>query len=274
MPTPDPGTQAVAAHYTSHSQLDRILAALEAEGHDLDALEPEALAAFEDFHTLGRLATLELAELVDVRDTDRVLDLGSGIGGPARFLARTFGCHVTGIDLTPELCDVARELDERTGLDGLVTIDEGDVTDLPYDDDTFDLVWTQHVMMNVADKAAAYREAHRVVKATGRFAMFDIVAGDDRGAIFPVPWADDASVSHLVPGAEVRALVEAAGFAVTLEQDPSEQAATFFRSMAGAKPGGPLNVGLLIPGFPEKAANLARGFEEGRLRLLRLIAVA
>jgi ubiquinone/menaquinone biosynthesis C-methylase UbiE len=274
MASPDPAPHPVAAHYTSHSQLERILTALAQEGHDLDALDPEALGTFEDFHTMGRLATHELAELADVRDTDHVLDLGSGIGGPARFLARTFGCHVTGIDLTPELCAVARELDERTGMDGLVTIDEGDVTDLPYDDATFDLVWTQHVMMNVADKATAYREAHRVLKATGRFAMFDIVATDERGPSFPVPWADEPSVSHLVRADEVRTLLEAAGFAIALEQDPSEQAAAFFRSMAAAPPSGPLNVGLLIPGFPEKAINLASGFEEGRIRLLRLLAVA
>jgi SAM-dependent methyltransferase len=252
-----------------------VLDALAAEGHDAEVLDPEVLSTFEDFHTLGRIATVALADLAGVAAGDRVIDLGSGVGGPARFLVRTHGCRVTGIDLTPELCEVAGELNRRTGLDGSVTIQEGDATDLPFEDGAFDLAWTQHVAMNIADKARFYAEAHRVLVPGGRLALFDIVEGNGDGPIFPVPWADEPSVSHLVPTDEVRRLVQDAGFAVIAEEDPTEDAAAFFRAMAGATPlGGALGVQLLIPNFQVKAANLAQSFEEGRLRLLRMVANA
>lgn len=262
--------------YTSGDLLDRILAALAEAGHDLDPLDPEALAPVEDFHTLGRLATVALADAAAITPADRVVDLGSGIGGPSRFLARTYGCRVDGIDLTPEFQAVSEDLSRRTGLDGLVTAHVGDATATPFADGAFDVAWTQHVAMNIADKAGLYAEARRVLKPGGRLAFFDIMAGPEQPLHFPVPWADTPDLSFLVPPDDVRALVEAAGFEVDLWLDLSEDAVAFFAAMAGAPPpnASPVNLALLIPDFPTKAGNLVQNFTEGRTRLVRAVATA
>jgi len=262
--------------YTTGDLLDRILSALGAAGHDLDPLDPEALAPVEDFHTLGRLATVALADAARVSSDDHVLDLGSGIGGPARFLARTYGCRVDGVDLTPEFQVVAEDLSRRTGLAGLVTAHVGDATATPFADSTFDVAWSQHVAMNIADKAGLYAEARRVLKPSGRLAFFDIMAGPEQPLHFPVPWADTPDLSFLIPPDEVRGEVEAAGFEVDLWLDLSEDAIAFFEALAAAPPpdASPVNLALLIPDFPTKARNLVQNFREGRTRLVRAVATA
>lgn len=262
--------------YSIGDLLDRILAALAAAGHDLDPLDPEALAPVEDFHTLGRAATVALADAAAITADDRVLDLGSGIGGPSRFLARTYGCRVDGIDLTPEFQAVSEELSRRTGLDDLVTAHIGDATATPFADGAFDVAWSQHVAMNIEDKAGLYAEARRVLKPGGRLAFFDIMAGPEQPLHFPVPWADTPDLSFLVPPDQVRALVERAGFEVDLWLDLSEDAIGFFEAMAAAPPpsASPVNLSLLIPDFPTKAGNLVRNFGEGRTKLVRAVATA
>ncbi len=262
--------------YTIGNLLDRILAAVADAGHELDPLDPEALAPVEDFHTLGRLATVALADAAAITPGDRVLDLGSGIGGPCRFLARSYGCRVDGIDLTPEFQAVSEDLSRRTGLDDLVTAHLGDATATPFDDGTFDVAWTQHVAMNIEDKGALYAEARRVLKPGGRLAFFDIMAGLEQPLHFPVPWADTDDLSFLVPPDEVRALVEAAGFEVDLWLDLSEDAVAFFEAMAAGPPpsASPVNLALLIPDFPTKAGNLVQNFREDRTRLVRAVATA
>ncbi len=262
--------------YTIGDLLDRILAALAAAGHDLDPLDPEALAPVEDFHTLGRAATVALADAAAITAEDRVLDLGSGIGGPSRFLARTYGCRVDGIDLTPEFQAVSEDLSRRTGLDGLVTAHVGDATATPFADGAFDVVWTQHVAMNIEDKAGLYSEARRVLPPGGRLAFFDIMAGPEAPLRFPVPWADSAELSFLVPPESVRALVEGAGFVVDLWQDLSGDAIGFFEALAAAPPpsASPVNLSLLIPDFPAKARNVVQNFREERIRLVRAVATA
>jgi ubiquinone/menaquinone biosynthesis C-methylase UbiE len=152
---------AVARHYTRGDLQQTVLQAIVDSGHDPDDLDPDALAPAEEFHTLGRLATVALADAAEVRAADHVLDVGSGLGGPARLLARRYGARVTGIDLTPELCAVAADLTRRVGLDDRVEIRQGDALDLPFDDATFDVVWTQHVSMNIADKDRLFGEMRR-----------------------------------------------------------------------------------------------------------------
>lgn len=263
----------VEAYYTSSRLLDDILTALRDDGHEVDPLDPDALAPLEELHTFGPLATEQLADAAGVVASDRVLDLGCGIGGPARRLARTRGCHVTGIDLTEEFCEVARELNRRTELDGSIEVRQGDVTDLPFADGSFDVVWTQHVTMNVADKASLYAEARRVLVPGGRFACFDVVGGAVTPLHLPVPWADDASTDHLVPRDEVLAAIRGVGFEVVLEEDPTELAAVFLAAMADEPPTA-LGVHLFVPRFREKIAMLQRNVEEGRARYLTLVATA
>jgi SAM-dependent methyltransferase len=262
--------------YTTGDLLDRILAALTAAGHELDPLDPEALSPVEDFHTLGRLATVALADAAGITAEDVVVDLGSGIGGPSRFLARTYGCRVDGIDLTPEFQTVSEDLSRRTGLDDLVAAHVGDATATPFADGAFTVAWSQHVAMNIEDKAGLYAEARRILTPGGRLAFFDIMAGPEQPLQFPVPWADTPDLSFLAPPDEVRGLVEAAGFTVDLWLDLSDDAIAFFEAMAAGPPpnASPVNLSLLIPDFPTKAGNLVQNFRDGRTKLVRAVATA
>ena len=142
----------VQQHYTVGNLQEAVLAAIRESGNDPDRLDPEALVGIEEFHTLGRQGTIALAEAAQIKATDKVLDVGSGLGGPARYLARQYGCHVTGVDLTAEFCDVAKDLNRRVGLADKIDIQQGNALDLKFDDGSFDVVWTQHVTMNISDK--------------------------------------------------------------------------------------------------------------------------
>src|SRR5207249_7775365 len=134
---------------------------------------------------------------LDVTTDHHVLDAGSGIGGTARFVADGFGCRVTAVDLTDEYCETSRWLNRLVGLDNLISVRQADVTALPFADSTFDVVFSQHVQMNVADKTRLYAEARRVLVGGGRLALWDIVSGDGRGPVYPLPWADQPDRSHL-----------------------------------------------------------------------------
>ena len=190
------------AQYAVGGTRERIEAALRAAGKDLDALSPAdlagGLASFEHFHSLGRAGTTALLEAAHVTAADHVLDAGSSIGGTARLLAAEHGCRVTAIDLTAEYCDTARWLNGLVHLDDRIEVIEGDVTDLPLPDDCVDVVVSQHVQMNVADKSRLYREARRVLRPGGRLALWDATAGLQKPLIFPVPWADIPGRSHLI----------------------------------------------------------------------------
>lgn len=269
---------AVAAQYERGDLLGSILAGLQAAGRDPEHLGPDDLAEVEEFHTLGRPATLALADAAGIGPGDHVLDVGGGLGGPARTLARTTGCRVTTVDLTPEFCAVARELNRRSGLDEAITVVEGNALDLPFGPGSFDVVWTQHMSMNIADKASLYREFRRVARDGGRLAFFDVVAGPNQPIHLPVMWADDAAMSNLATPEEVRTDLHAAGFAPEVWDDVSEQSLAFFAMAAAWTAAGgpppPLGMHLVIPGMPAKFAAMKRNLEEDRIRLLRGVAAA
>ena len=167
----------VETHYTRHDLVETILAALKAAGKDIDHLTPDDLAAVDEFHGGQRAATIRLAELVGFTGTERVLDVGSGLGGPSRFLAWRYGCRVSGVDLTAEFVQVAELLTEKTGLVGRVDYRQGSALDLPFEDVTFDVVWSQNVAMNIADRDPLYGEMHRVLKPGGKLALQEVAAG-------------------------------------------------------------------------------------------------
>ena len=187
----------IETQYSTGASRQAIEQALVAAGKDLGHLRPADLALLEDFHTMGRIATTQLADLVQITPDDEVLDAGSGIGGTARYVAGRSRCHVVAVDLTEEYCQTARWLNQLAGLDDRISVRQADVTDLPFQDATFTLMFSQHVQMNVADKALLYEEARRVLAGGGRLAVWDIAAGEDREPDFPVPWADRPEYSRL-----------------------------------------------------------------------------
>jgi SAM-dependent methyltransferase len=269
-------TSDIGAQYATGLSRQSIERALTAAGKDVGHLAPADLGPLEDFHTLGRIATGQLAELARVTSADRVLDAGAGIGGTARFLAATYDCRVTAVDLTGEYCETAGWLNKLTGLDDKITVRQADVTDLPFADAAFDVVTSQHVQMNVADKARLYAEARRVLAAGGRLALWDITAGEPGEIDFPLPWADQPERSHLVSAPRLRAAIEAAGFTVDHWADLTGDAATLMEAVISdrAFARAPLGLHAFVPGFAAKAANLTQGLASGRLRVIQAVALA
>ncbi|MFN8508896.1 MAG: class I SAM-dependent methyltransferase [Dehalococcoidia bacterium] len=216
-------TTEVTGHYLWDGAADRILAAAGQAG--ITDFTPESLAPADQLHAGGAQATRALAAAVAIKPGERVLDVGSGLGGPARMLAAECGADVTGIDLSPNLVEGATALTARCGLSDRVRFEQGDATTLPYGDASFDVVWTQHAVMNIEDRAALYAEMARVLKPGGRLAFQDILAGSGRPLDFPVPWAPDPSVSFLRNEAETKALLAGAGLELVDWQDVTARAA-------------------------------------------------
>jgi len=163
----------VETHYSRGDLYDTILAALKAAGKDTDHLTPDDLAPVDEFHGGQRPATIRLAELVDFTGIERVLDVGSGLGGPSRFLAWRYGCRVSGVDLTAEFVRIAEALTQLTGLVDCVDYRQGSALDLPFEDMSFDVVWSQNVAMNIADRPRYYAEMRRVLKPGGIAAVLE-----------------------------------------------------------------------------------------------------
>ena len=262
------------ANYERPELIRAILQAIEAAGLDPAHLGPDDLAPLEEFHTLGRQATLDLATAAGIHPGEQVLDVGSGLGGPARVLARDFGCQVTALDLTPAYCEAAQLLNELTGLDAVVEVRYGDALDLPFDEETFDVVWTQHASMNVADKRTLYCEVARVLRTGGRFAMFDILAGDVAPVHFPVPWASEPSMSFLATPEETRELLTSVGMAPVVWEDVTPDVLAWLNSRitspVAAAPG-LRGFDVLAPDMPIRLANQVRNVKEQRVRFLRAV---
>jgi len=261
----------VRDHYRATGLTERLKTALAVLGPEDRPLTPQQLAALDQFHTRGLAATAELAKLAGITADMEVLDVGAGVGGPARFLAATHGCRVTGVDLSEPFVDAARYLTARTGQGGQVSFQTASALALPFDDGRFDVVLLQHVAMNIADRARLYGEIRRVLKRGGRFATFDVVSS--RGEPhFPVPWARTPATSFLMSATATRDAIEAAGFRTLTAQDDTEAARSWAAQMRVSGPPPAPNLGVVMgPDFAQVAANLGRNLMEGRVGILTAV---
>ncbi|MCW3096967.1 MAG: hypothetical protein JWL77_2585 [Chthonomonadaceae bacterium] len=266
----------VQEHYTIEEMPARIENALLQAGFGSGQIGWSELSLLDQFHVRGLGATKELAEGLGLTEGESVLDVGSGLGGPARYLAAVHGCNVTGIELTPIFVEIADKLSARTGLSDRLRFVQGNALDMPFASDSFDHAWTQHVAMNIQDKNRLYQEIHRVLKKGGRFAIYDVVKGENEPVIYPVPWAHDAGISFLVTPSEMVQALRAAGFREVSTVDTTDLALSWFAEFQRAQqaPGGinPVNLAIAMgPDAKQRTENLSRNIKEGRVRLLQVI---
>jgi sarcosine/dimethylglycine N-methyltransferase len=258
-------------HYGVVGLAARLKAALAGLAPEEQRLTARQLAPVDQFHTRGYPATLELAKLADLTAASLVLDIGSGIGGPARVLAETCGCRVTGVDISEPFVEAARYLNRRTGQEGQVSFAVASALDLPFGDAEFDVVLLQHVAMNIAERARLYSGIWRVLKPGGRFATYDIVSNGAEPH-YPEPWARSPETSFLLTAAATREAVECAGFRTLSWQDDTPLARAWIAELGASGPPASPNLGIVMgSGFGDALGNLGRSLVEGRIGVLTAV---
>lgn len=266
----------VRAHYRHGSLGQALLAALIAAGKDPARLAPEDLAGADEFHIGGAKATQMLASQLALTPGMHLLDVGSGLGGPARHLAKAHDCRVTGVDLSDEYVEVATDLTRRMGLTDRVSFQQGSATALPFADATFDGATLLHVGMNIADKQALCAAVHRVLRPGGCFAVYDVMRTGPGEIEYPVPWASTAATSFVETPDAYHDALTSAGFRILAEQSRAEFALGFFAALrarqgqAGAPALGlPVIMGATAP---QKIANMVKMLERGTIAPVEIIA--
>ena len=222
----------VEEYYGVGGIMQKIEAGLKLAGKDANSITVDDLALVDEFHTRGRESTLEVAALANLNASDRVLDVGCGLGGTARYLAEQFKCNVAGIDLTQEYISIGKKLTELVGLSERVELRQGSALEIPHADERFDIVWTEHVQMNIADKHRFYSEIARVLKPGGRLLFNDIFRGPGNPPFYPTPWAEAASMSTLATEAEARSIIEQAGLIIDQWRVTVEESIEWFKKMS------------------------------------------
>ncbi|HXD40436.1 MAG TPA: class I SAM-dependent methyltransferase [Ramlibacter sp.] len=267
----------IAKHYSRGELLSRLRAALQDDGADPDHPTMDALAPYDQFHGRGVEATRDALELMPACASDSILDIGSGLGGPARSVADRFGCTVTGIDLMPEFCEVARHLSRLLDFDKRTVFEVADATSMPFEAGSFDGAYSMNVSMNIPAKAAFYGEVHRVLKPGAWLVLSEIARGKGPDVDYPTAWAASSESSFLCTPDETVLGLKAAGFEVISVQSTLEEMLAFgARSrelvQRGEKP--PHRAVMLVHAENAAAAmkNTSRGFAEGRILPIELVA--
>jgi SAM-dependent methyltransferase len=269
-------TKALADHWAKKGDVYAlIISALEKMSKPLEGLTIEDLAPVDHFHARGFPATVELADQLPLRAGHHVLDIGCGLGGPARYVAKRFQCEVSGIDITEPFVEAANKLTALLRMDAQVKIRHGDGQRLPYPDSRFDGAYTQHVTMNVADRLSFFAEAFRVLKPGAFFALTEHGLGLTGNPHHPVPWSEDGTGAYLIKPSETRALLEKTGFKdIVVEDTGAKYVASYKMRIEMAEKGTLPLLGIHIlmgETASQKTRNAARNIEEGRTHPIQLI---
>jgi len=267
----------IAAHYTHGKLIAAIEQGIAAIGKTIADISIDDLAAVDEFHIGGRAASTAFLDQLDLAEGSTVLDVGSGIGGAARFTATRYGAHVTGIDLTEEYVETGRTLCAWTGLSQQITLHHGSATALPFEDESFDRAYMMHVGMNIPDKSGLCAEVARVLKPGGIFGIYDVMQIASGSLVFPVPWAATAATSAVAPPETYRAALAAAGLTLENERDRRAFALQFFEELKAkvAAAGGPPPLGLHIlmgESAPVKVKNMLANITAGIIAPVEMIA--
>jgi SAM-dependent methyltransferase len=272
----------VAEFYAPPDLKERVVEALRAAGRDASNTTVADLASFDQSHVMGAIPNERLAAKLGIRPEDHGLDVGAGMGGPARLLAETYGCKVTGVDITQPYLETAVFLTELTKLTELVSFQQADATDLPFENATFDFGWTQHAAQSIPDKEKFFSEFQRVLKPGGKLVVHDLYRGASGEVHFPAMWAPDASISFLITDGEMRRVIESAGFRIVAWSDTTQEAWDAnvkraqgdlnSRNAPGTSPVPGLNITLLHgEGTMEMAMNSVKDFEVGSVGIFEAI---
>lgn len=269
------GAGAIAEHWGRGDVYGLIISALAKAGKPLEGLTVEDLAPVDHYHARGFPATVELADRLPIRPGDHILDIGCGVGGPARYIAQRFGCRVSGLDITEPYVQAANKLTALLRMEGQVQVLLGDGQKLPYGDACFDGAYALHVTMNVADRPRFFAEAWRVLRPGAFFALTEHGLGPEGSPHHPVPWSEDGSGAYLVTPQQTQALLQGAGFTgIEVEEAGAKYLAGYKRAVQLAERGQlpPLGVHLLMgENAVLKMSNAARNIEEGRTRPIEVI---
>ncbi|MGO4872797.1 MAG: class I SAM-dependent methyltransferase [Roseiarcus sp.] len=268
--------QQVAEHYTHGTLESAILAGLDKLKGVSEADPVDQLASVDEFHMGGRTATTAVAEQLRLGRGLRVLDVGCGLGGTARFLATAYGCRVAGVDLTPEYIEVGKSLNRQLGLDGQINLSVASALAMPYEDRSFDRCAMLHVGMNISDKNALFSEIARVTKTGGYLVVYDVMRSDDQSLAYPVAWARDETTSFVGSIEDYRNAMEENGFQVLEEINKRDLALEFFKKIKERlAEAGPPPLGLhIVMGkeAPQKVANMSANIQKGSIAPVQILA--
>ncbi len=262
--------QNIENHYLKEELYEDILNRLKEQDIDVNEVKRSDIAGADEFHVRGAAVSKELAESINLEGAT-VLDVGCGLGGPCRMLADKYNCQATGIDLSNEYIRTAKELSKLVRLDSKTSFVQGDATSLPFDDNTFDVVWTQHVQMNIPDKEKLYSEISRVLKPGGHFLYYDILKKADGEVNYPMPWASTPDMSFLFKETDMNVFLTQFGLTREQSNDQTQAGIDFFNTLvAKLKEFGPPKMGLNVlmgETTKPKLMNLLGHLKSGELEL-------
>lgn len=267
-------------HYEGDAEQQNLVTRVERLLEELGEgpISGDKLAGIDQFHSGGLKTTADFIELLGLTSDLKVLDAGSGLGGPSRYTAEKYGCRVTGVDLTESFVTVAKLLAERTGMSELLDYRVGNLLALDLEDGCFDVVYTQHVVMNIANRARVYEEVRRVLKPSGKFGFFDVLAADGSPEpTYPVPWAETIDDSVLLTEEQTRTVLEAAGLKVEVWRDVTQELIEWFDRFqlpaVQAADQGPTLKLVMGNRFGTMAENFARNLRENKVRLVMAVTL-